>query len=74
MFNVEDILFFFVCMCLFNIQNQAYLFRSLRCGRTYERRGNRQNDVKFINNDHQLFAIFKEKPLFIYTNPKFKLL
>ncbi len=23
MFNVEDILFFFVCMCLFNIQNQA---------------------------------------------------
>ncbi len=23
MFNVEDILLFFVCMCLFNIQNQA---------------------------------------------------
>ncbi len=23
MFNVEDILFFFVCMYLFNIQNQA---------------------------------------------------
>ncbi len=70
MFNVEDILIFFVCMCLFNIQTQA-LSVSVTFGR---RRGNRQNDVKFINNDHQLFAIFKEKPLFIYSNPKFKLL
>ncbi len=58
-------------MCLFNIQNQAL---SVSGHLDVEELMKDVGTDRIHNNDHQLFAIFKEKPLFIYSNPKFKLL